>query len=204
MATADLYIDVANGRFVQSPDNQTVANLPPFVRGTTQNLRIMLLKPTGAAAGTVYDKIPVAGQTIQLAIGTLGGSSYLTSQFTWTASTDLAEPFYSAALPLNTANITTAVGSNPSVACVLQIDRIESGIPTNVILQSISIKNAIIVDGTEVSTPGRTLLYAETASAMFLTRNIVGRVRWINDSDSTIMNEMFTDTDGTLQTQQVT
>ena len=204
MATADLYIDISNGIFVAARDNSSQVDLPPFVRGTTQNLRIMLLKPTGASVGTVYELVPVSGQTIQLAVGLLGGASYLTDQFTWSASSDLANPFYSASVPFNTPEITDAIGSSKVLDCVLQIDRVESGTPIPMILKDIKIKNAIIVDGTETSSPGRTVLYAETAGSMFLTRNIVGRVRWINDTDPTKMNETFTDTDGTWQNQEVT
>jgi hypothetical protein len=192
MSTADLYIDVVRGEFVANRTNSSIASLPPLVRGTTQNFRVML-----------YTPLAVAGQTIQMAIGIFGGASYLTSQFSWTGGTDLANPFFSASLSLNTANITSAIGSSKTLACSIQIDRVESGIPTNVILKDVIIKNAIIVPGTEISAPGRTLLYAETAATLFLTRTITGRVRFINDTDATKMNELFTDTDGSFQEQPV-
>jgi hypothetical protein len=204
MSTADLYIDVVRGEFVANRTNSSIASLPPLVRGTTQNFRVMLLNPTGEATGpNVYTPLAVAGQTIQMAIGIFGGASYLTSQFSWTGGTDLANPFFSASLSLNTANITSAIGSSKTLACSIQIDRVESGIPTNVILKDVIIKNAIIVPGTEISAPGRTLLYAETAATLFLTRTITGRVRFINDTDATKMNELFTDTDGSFQEQPV-
>ncbi len=208
MPTSDLYIDVVKGSLVASRPSSTPAPIPPLVRGTTQNLRVMLLNPTGVTVGSatspIYDPLPVSGQTIQLVIGFLGGTGYLTDQFTWTASTDLDNPWFSASLPLNTPEITTALGSSAQITPLIQIDRVESGTPTNVLIQQVTLKNALIVDGAETSSPGRTLLYAETASVMFLTRRIVGPVEWVNDTDSTKVNRTFTDTDGTWQAQPVT
>jgi hypothetical protein len=197
MPTSDLYIDIARGIFVTGRKNSTpISSFPPLVRGTTQSFRIMLLNPTGDTTGTIYTALAVTDQTIQMAIGQLGGSSYLTSQFTWSASSDPENPFYSALLPLNTPNITSAIGSSSQLACVMQIDRVDRGIPSPVILQDVTIRNAVIIDGTEVSAPGRTLLYAETASTLFLTRTIVGPVVWVCADDPTKKRQEFIDVDG--------
>ena len=176
MPQSDLFIDTALGRLVSSADNSSPVNqLPPLVRGTTQNFHITLLKPTGGL-NPPYTAMPVAGQTIQMAVGVLGAASLLTDQFVWTPSTDIGQPFFAATLPLNTPEIAAAFDAVDAgtilIPATMQVDRIEAGITTNVLLIDVLIKNALILDAVAVSTPGRTLVYAETLRALLLNPSV--------------------------------
>src|SRR5439155_752495 len=101
MATRDFYIDTDRGEVVLGPSDSSIAALPPFVQGDSLDLRIWLLKNFSRLSA--YTKVPVAGLTLQVALGTKVGDStlYYTQQFTWVPSTDLGQPYFAAVLPMN-------------------------------------------------------------------------------------------------------
>src|SRR5438128_11887438 len=111
MAAHDLYFDTARGVLVAGRNSSTIVDLPPLVRGAQIPLRCFLLKPSEGfpVSNPPYDFIPVADNTIQMAIGIFGTTSYLANQFVWTPSTDIASPYFAATLSLNTPNLTAEI-----------------------------------------------------------------------------------------------
>lgn len=163
MAEHTFYIDCDRGQLVTSEGDNTPKRFPLFVQGDTALIRIYLL--TGYnRGGDDYDVIPTDGLTLQVAIGNLSGSLIYTAQYTWTANEGL---YFEAELPMNTAEITTALGSQTSKQATLEIKYLREGVPTTVLQEEVSIKKALILPGTSVPIPDPTYLTAEAAVAMF-------------------------------------
>src|SRR2546430_13056264 len=125
----NIAIDVDVARLVVGRTNPRNTNLPLFVQGDTgMVLRIRLLKDLDGATNT-YTQIAVSGVTIQAAtLGRKIGSTvaYYTQQFTWSASTDLDDPYWYANFPLNTAAITLALGTASSIPAFFEVRMTDS------------------------------------------------------------------------------
>jgi hypothetical protein len=148
MAVQDIFIDVSRGAFVAGLDSTTLVAIPPLVRGTTPTLHVYLLAQTAGwpNATPPYSFIPVAGLTLEMAVGMFGGTSYLASVFAWTASADPADPYFEGTLNLNTSIIASALGSARQITAVMQVDSLDStGTPTDILLSNVTLKNAIIL-----------------------------------------------------------
>ena len=190
----DIFIDVARGAFVAGLDSVTLVAIPPLVRGTTPTLHVYLLAQTAGwpNATPPYTYIPVAGLTLEMAVGILGAGAYLANQFTWTASTDLADPYFSSTLSLNTTAIAAALGVARQITAVMQVDSMTTDdmVTTTVLLANVTIQNAIIVPGATLAAPD--------VSGTYLTRTIVGHLTLVNDTDPTKQVDLYVGSDGTL------
>src|SRR5436309_9181530 len=105
MAFHRLYVDTDRRLPVIGVNDSSVAALPLFVQEATLALRVTLL--AGFSRVSAYTPIPVAGITLEAALGLkIGNASLLYSQqFSWAASNDLADPYYEANFPMNTVAI---------------------------------------------------------------------------------------------------
>jgi hypothetical protein len=172
MARHNLFIDTDRSEVVIGAGDSSIAALPAFVQQDTLNLRIILL--TGFSRISNYTRIPVAGITLEVALGEKIGddSLYYTQQFTWTPSSDLANPYFEATLPMNTPAIATLLGSGEQAQAWLEVKMIDGGLPRTVLSKRATIQAAVIKDGglQEPATP--TPLSAETAAATYLQRII--------------------------------
>jgi hypothetical protein len=170
--TLDLYIDTAQRKLVQGPLSSSFVNLPAFSQGNTVTLRIRCLTPTAnfPASSPPYSLVSTSGRTLQLAIGTRAGntSTHYAEQYTWTAGPDSADPYFTADLALNTAGVTTLLGSGATATAWLEINLVE-GTPRTVLSQQITIEASVIKNDTVTVPAGLTPLSAEAARAMFLT-----------------------------------
>jgi hypothetical protein len=174
--TIDLYADVFNKALVSGLNGQSV-NLPPLYQGDSPTFRIFLVYPTFNPLSP-YTLLPIGGLSLLVAIGQKkgsGGTTY-TNQYTWAPSTDPANPnYFIAQLPLNTAAITTAIGTGQQTTDAwLQIEYVQGGVPTTVLEVSCTINASVIQNGGVVVPPGLTPVSAEYVNATFLTRNISG------------------------------
>lgn len=199
MAQYDLYIDVVAGALISSLQNPQTTNPPPLVQGDNPTWRIWLCNPTGDPR-TPYTLIPIAGLSLQVAIGDKVGNTtnYYTQQFTWAPSADPANPnYFIAQLPLNTAAITTLLGSGASANSTLQVVYIQGGFPTTVLEIQVTIQAAVIKNGGVIVPPGATFLSAETAAATYLKRTIVGAIILQNPNGKQVA--LFCDADGSFK-----
>src|SRR5437867_4103172 len=113
----NLFIDTDRAEPVISATETTIAALPRFTQEDTLALRVRLL--AGFSRINNYTRIAVAGVTLQVALGLKVGSAstIYTQQFTWTASDDLADPYFDGSLPMDTAEIADLLGGEPSANC---------------------------------------------------------------------------------------
>lgn len=201
MASANLYIDIDRGIAVGGVNDSTAAKLPRFVQADSLKLRIWLLSGYGRLRS--FDQVPVAGITLEVALGAKSGSgaTYYTQQFTWTPSGDLGQPYFEATLPMNTAEIDDLLGANPTAPAWFQIRKTEDGTPTTVLQEPITIHASVIQDGVaEVPAP-LTPLSAEAANAAF--------VRVIHTGSFDLMNvngkgvRIYVDDDGAFRTDPI-
>ncbi len=205
MAQYDLLIDLQSGEPVIAVDNPAAAPLPPFVQGDTLNLRIFLLNRTSTyPVSTPYTLLNVAGiGALQVALGDKIGNAtnYYTTQFTWTA--DTVNNCFTAALPMNTAAITTLIGANPSASTWLEVKYLVAGLPTTVLEKQITIQAAVIkAGGLPPLPPGLTPLSAEYANATFLPRQVQGAITLVSP-DGTKKLALYIDNDGTFHTDPI-
>jgi hypothetical protein len=207
MATIDLYIDIREKKLVSGLLDATPKQLPKFVQGDNQSMRIWLLQPVSVSSFTTpYEYVPVAGVTIQAAIGTRVGNSttYYTQQFSWTASADLASPYFDAIFPMNTAAITTLLGTGgESTAAFFEVKMIVAAVPTTVYSEGCTIQAAVIKDGGISSPPLATPMTVEAAQASFLGYEITGPFTLICATDPTKKISVYVDTAGAFHADPI-
>jgi hypothetical protein len=201
MAEHNLYIDIDRGEPVLGAADTSIAALPPFVQGDTLNLRIWLLKDFSRT--TSFTTIPVAGLTLQVALGTKVGNStlYYTQQFTWTPSTDLGQPYFSALFPMNTAALDTLLGGSSSTLCWFEVKMISDALPVTVLSKQVTVEAAVIKEGALTVPAGLTALSAEAANAMYVKIIHTGHFYLMNANGYGI--DMWVDTDGTLHSDPI-
>lgn len=193
----NLYIDTDRGVPVIAGANfndSSIAALPPFVQGDSLKLRIWLL--SGFSRLDPYNKIPVSGVTLQVALGTRTGSvtAYYTQQFTWTPSDDLGQPFFAATLALNTTAVNTLLGSNSSGLAWFEVKMVQSGVPVTVLSKQVTVQASVIKDGGVVVPAPLTPLSVEAAASMFV--KVVHRGTFDVMYDDTIGFRISCDADG--------
>jgi hypothetical protein len=201
----DLFINTDTGDAVRSLTDSSIVDLPPFVQENSLSLRIWLLKNFPKAGGGSAEAIPVAGVTLEVAIGLRTGNSstYYTQQFTWTPSTDLAQPYFAAVLPMNTNAIANLLGSGSSAQAWLEVTKIADGLPETVLQKLITIQAAVIKSGTLVVAPGLTPLSAEAAMAAFVAKSgIQGPIPFIGSNGKVVMLDV--DDSGQFRADPVT
>ena len=201
MGAYNLYIDTDRNKAVVGVDDSSIASLPPFVQEDSLQLRVWLL--TGFSSLVSYSKVPVAGITLEVAIGTrIGNSStYYTQQFTWTPSEDLGQPYFAGTLSMSTAAITTLLGTAGSASAYLQIRKTENAVPATILQEPITVFASVIKDGvTEVPAP-LTPLSAEAANASYVRVIHTGSFDLMNSNGLGI--RIYCDTDGSFRTDPI-
>lgn len=179
MAQFDLYIDTYQGVLVSGLTTPQSVPLPQFVQGDDPTLRIFLLKPTWNPL-SAYTLEPIGGLSLLVAIGDQVGNAtnYYTQQFGWTPSADPNNPnYFIGQLPMNTAPITTLLGSGKSADSVFQVcytDANAGGAQTTVLEIPCNIKASVIKQGGVIVPAGQTPITLEYANSTFLTRTIKG------------------------------
>lgn len=201
MSQFSLYVDCDRGLAVVSDADSTAAQLPPFVLDDTLSLKIILL--TGYSRASTYTKVPVMGITIEVALGTREGVEYAT-QFAWTASADLADPYWTAVLPLNTAPLNGLLAGQPQASVTLEVKRIDAGGITTVLQQDVTVKGAVIRTDSVIPPAGQTPLSLEAANALFVPiSGFKGKIRIISP-DGTQTADLYLGDDGSFHVDPVT
>lgn len=206
MANLDLYIDTTAQIAVSGFSNSAQIDALTFTQEDTLNLRIRLLTRTSTFPVIPYSFIPNTGLTLQVALGTKVGNAgnIYTQQFTWALNGDLSDPYFYAALPMNTGAIATLLGSTSSKTAFLEIKYVSSGVPTTVLSTQVTIQACVIHSGSLTVAPGLTPLSAEAAAASFLQRVIVGPITLVNATDSTKKALLYVDTDSSFHADPIT
>lgn len=207
MAQIDLFIDTgasnAAAALVASMTDNTPATVPQLVQGDTPTLRIWLLVRTATypSVAPLFTLVPTSGLSLEVAIGDKKGNTtkYYTQQFTWTAnpSSDPALQYWTATLPLNTADITTLIGANSSAISTLEVKYLASALPTTVLSAPVTIQAAVIKAGALTVPAGQTAISAEEVNASFLKRTIQGAITLVSE-DGTKSGVIYWDNDGTF------
>ncbi len=202
MAEHTLYIDCDRATAVRSATDSTAKALPKFVQGDTLLLRIYLLQ--GYSRSSEYTPVPTLDLTIQAALGIRVGNDteYHTQQFTWTASADLADPYFEAEFPMSTAAITTLLGSDESAFSYFEVKYIRDGLPTTVLSEKVKVWAAVIKEGGLIEAAVPTPLSVEVANATYLQRTIRGVIRLVSE-DGTKQADLYLDNDGTFHVDPV-
>jgi len=202
VAQRDLFIDTQRREVVLSATDSSIAVLPGFTQGDSLDLRVFLLKDYSRTGS--YTRIPVEGLTIQAALGTKIGSEtlYYTQQFTWAASTDMGQPYFSAIFPMNTDAITELVGVAAQATAYFEIKMISSGLPVTVLSKLITCHAAVIKEGGLTVPAGQTPLSVEVANATYLQRIIDGSI-FLRHPATGKMTELYTDADGAFHADPV-
>ena len=196
----DLYIDTARRVLVAGPQNSSIVQAPTFEQGNTVTMRIRALQPTAnfPAGDPPYTLIPVAGRTLQLAIGTKVGNSQLhyVEQYVWTAGTDLIDAYWYADVAFNTDAVATAIGSSVSKTAYLEINLVE-GTPRTILSQQVTIEASVIKNDLVTVPAGLTPLSAEAARALFVAQG-----PWVSP-DGTKRANVYLGNDGAIHADPI-
>lgn len=185
-----LYVDPLGGSStdvgatVVGPLNSNPQPLPRFVQGDTIQMRVYLLDRTSTfPLGTPYIITSNGAFSLKVAIGPKDGtaaSTLLTQQFTCPA--DSLNQYFTVSLPLNTANITSAIGTAAFCESYLEFEISQGGLYTTVLQKLIRIE-AEVIDPASLTVPaGSTAISAEEVNAQFLKREVHGAITLFNDT----------------------
>ena len=205
MIPFDLRVDLATGEPVISVDDLSIAGVPHFVEGLSLDLRIWGIKKSAGVASY----IPVSDFTVFVAVGNLltDTPTYFTQQATWTASPDSNNPYYEAVLPMNTSGISTLVRPGGTGVRSAKADFgvffFVSGAPAGALIKSVKVYKTLYSTASLIVPAGQTPLSAEAADVAFLKRTIIGPVIFVNETDPTKRNLVYTDTDGSFKADPV-
>ncbi len=205
MSFHSIFIDTDRGVPVGGVSDSTIVDLPAFVQEDSLNLRITLL--AGFSRLSDYTPIPVSGITLEVALGRkIGNTSTLyTQQFTWTASDDLADPYFAATLPMNTGAIATLLGSGAQADAYFEVKMLDGGLPRTVLSRLVKIQAAVIKDGGLEEPALPTPISAEACFAIFLQRTIpCSASNPVIFQNGSVTMALYVDTDGTFKTVQLT
>lgn len=202
MAEHTLYIDCDRAKSVMSASSSTDKVLPKFVQGDTIHFKLYLLQGFNRAAA--YTPVPVLGLTIEMALGIRQGdeSELYTAQYTWTASEDLADPYWEATLPMNTTEIDDLIDDAEFGLAFFEIKYFRDSLPTTVLSERVKIWAAVIKAGSVVPVATPTPLSAEVANATYLTRTVRGVIR-LESEDGLKKADLYLANDGTFQVNPV-
>ena len=206
MATIDFKVDILAKRLVTSLLDDSRRELPKLTQGDSPTLRIWFLQPTGTF-NNPYTYIATTGITAQVTIGPRAGNSvapYHTSQSVWTPSGDLANPYHEAILPMNTAAITTLLGSAGSNnSAFFEIQMISGGVPTTVYSEQCTIIASVFKEGGITVPASPTPLSVEVANVTYVQVDHVGD--WILTSaiDPTKKGRIYWGDDNELHVEPI-
>lgn len=198
----DIFIDLNSGLAVTGPSNPTPAALPAFVQGDTLSLRLWLLQRTTTFPTNPYTLVPVAGLTLQAALGSKVGSggTVYTQQLTWAPSVDPVNPnYWTATFAMNTAAITTLLGSNATAAAIFEVKTVSGQVPTTILQTAVVVNAGVIQAGGVVVPAGLNAASVEYVNATCLTRAIVGQFTMQNPTTGKLFAVYIGD-DGTFHT----
>lgn len=201
MSAINLFIDIDRSEPVAGKTEPSIVPLPRFIQGDSLLLRIWLL--TGRSRVSSYSYVPVAGITLEAALGVKVGNAttYYTQQFTWTASEDLAQPYFEAVFPMNTDAITTLIGSAEQDQAWFEVKMIQDGTPITVLSKLVTVHASVIKEAGITVPAGLTPLSAEAAAASF--------VRVIHTGSFDLMNSngkgcrLYVDDDGVFRADPI-
>lgn len=170
MTRLQLFIDTTSNSLIaglNSLQSVNPSSLPLFY-GDTIQLQVTLLNTTGTTLQSInpYVVIPTAGIQLFLYLddGVVGGTIY-TQQITW--STDPTNTYFYATLSLNTAALTTLLGSSTSANAWLKIGFVQAGYITTVLSSLVKIQ--VGLPNVALAVPANlTPLSLEVANALFI------------------------------------
>ena len=200
-----LYIDTDRSLPVVGVSDSSIAEMPAFVQEDTLSLRVTLL--AGFSRVSDFAPIPVSGLTLEMALGRKVGNTSLlyTQAFSFTASDDLADPYFAADLPMNTAAIATLLGSSAQADAYFEVKMLDGGLPRTVLSRLVRIQAAVIKDGGLEEAALPTPISAETCQALFLQRIIPASAgNPLILKNGSITYALYPDTDGSFQTVRLT
>jgi len=205
MASHTINIDCDRNLPIVGVSDSSIAELPAMVQEDTLALKIKLF--AGFSRVSDYTPIPVSGLTLEVALGRKVGNTSLlyTQQFTWVASDDLADPYFAADLPMNTAAIATLLGSSAQADAYFEVKMLDGGLPRTVLSRLVRIQAAVIKDGGLEEAALPTPISAETCQALFLQRIIPASAgNPLILQNGSITYALYPDIDGSFQTVRLT
>jgi hypothetical protein len=196
----DLYIDTARRELVAGPLSSSVVPMPVLSQGNTVTLRIRALTPTAnfPLGNPPYTLTAVAGKTLQLAIGTKLGSAstHYVEQYTWSAGTDLVDPYWYADVAMNTQAVSTLLGTSASKTAYLEINLV-AGTPQTILSKQVTIEASVIKNDALTVPVG--LTPASMEAVMALLKNLVANsITLQNETDPSKQTLLTTGDDGTF------
>lgn len=200
MAEAELYIDCDRAKSVIGELDNTIKDLPRFVEGDSIKLRIYLLK--GFDRTSEYTNIPTDGLTLQVALGARDGSEIYASQYVWTESDDLSDPYFEALLPMNTEELADALTGETYIPALFEVKYVQDGVPTTVLQENVTVFQSLIDPDSVMPVATPTPLSAEAAGVTYVKKTHRGPI-YLEAADGSHQVKLWVDTDGTFRATPV-
>jgi hypothetical protein len=197
MPRHDIFIEIESRESVSGIDDLTPKALPILTQEDSLTLRLYLLSSPDQST---IERVITTSRTIEVTIGKKAGNStaLYTQQFTWTANSDLADPYWEATFPMNTAAIATLLGAKDHISTWFEVVLIDDGDESTVLSKSVQIEARVNKAGTVEAPEGETLLTVQMALAMFAPiSGFQGKLRLISP-DGTKQGDVYWGDDNTL------
>lgn len=204
MATLKLYNDITARGLVSGITNSVPFSLPYLYQGDIIPIQFSALIHTQTwPISNPFEVFDTDRYTLKLGLYKSDGTE-LAAQNTWTASAD--KQSYSAQLALNTAAITTAMGTGTSITAVrfeAELSESDGSITTGFQIE-VTIARSYITNATVAPPAGEVAAVQSWVNGLFIPQAIPNgfRLRIPNEA-GTYATEIYTDTDGTLKTNTI-
>jgi len=204
MGLLKLFVHRATGSLVRSVERPEVFSLPALVQGDTISLEVSLVEDNPSAGIGKVSLVSIAGYSLKVGVGQtpLGNGSVtpFALQTSWTTSSDGLK--FTGTLGLNTAELTTFLGSESSKSAWFEIELRDTatGYYETVYGAAVTVRANLVTAGSTVAFPGDTALGSAEAAATYVRKvGGAGESIFLKSPDGTKTIQLYCDNNGTLQ-----
>lgn len=205
LAPLQLFVDTQARKLKASSTSMADFALPAFVQGEKMRVELTFLVPAvPATVASPYTKLDANGYSAAIQIiagnptGTAGGPAALAliSGVDWTW--DSTNRKFTGQLDLTATAIATAIATNASLACTIEVELLDSdGNRAKYIQQGLTLKASVKEITSTAPSPSETYLTANEIYAIFARYiNPAGKTILFKSADGTGSREIGVDNDG--------
>lgn len=201
-ARLKLYVNWSEKKLMIGPKNNGTFQLPSLYQGDVVPIEVHIFEPDPDGGPNDFIKQDVSSMALKLGIGpaptgTAGGPSLYVTQFTWSKNTD--ENYFYADVAMNTAELTTAIGSSASLSAYMELEVTEGSGVTTIWQGAVTIKAELIEASTATVAAGETPLSLDVALQMFAQKIMpAGETFTLVSSDGTRRIVLYCHDDGSF------
>lgn len=208
MALLKLYANRSTNSLVASVERPDGFSIPPLVQGDTISIQLSVVEDNPTAGIGAVSLVNLAPYSLKIGLGTTptgsGGGTVIALQTSWTL--DSNQTAYTGELSLNTAEVTTFLGTSSSRNAHIEIElkTTATGAFETVYIGQVEIRAQLITTGSTVPIPGDTALGSAEAAATYVPKlGAAGGSIVLTSSDGTKQGILYWGDDGAFHAESL-